>query len=347
MRVFVPLSIPSPSEEWRILFQWEIVPGFTLTLHAYAICILVGIIAASLLTSRRLRVRGADPGLVLDVGLWAVVFGIAGGRIFHVLTHPDDYFGEGKDLWKVFAIWEGGLAIFGALLLGAVGVFVGCRLSGLRFWTFADALVPGLLLAQAFGRFGNYFNQELFGLPTDAWFGLQIDRPNTAIPLGLSEDTLFLPTFLFEVIWNLIGVFLLILAERRYTTATDRPGLIAVGWRLQWGRLLGLYLVWYGTGRMFFESIRIDPSEILLGVRVNVWAAFAAVVIGLLLIVVQGRRHPGVEPSPYVPGHLDSDSAGVDSDDTYPDVDDDDDTRVVSAFSASALPATSGVGAKP
>ena len=346
MRVFAPLSIPSPSEEWRILFQWEVAPGFTLTLHAYALCILVGIIAASLLTGRRLRVRGADPGLVLDVGLWAVVFGIVGGRIFHVLTHPDDYFGEGKDLVKVFAIWEGGLAIFGALLLGAVGVFIGCRLSGLRFWTFADALVPGLLLAQAFGRFGNYFNQELFGLPTDAWFGLQIDRPNAAIPIGLSEDTLFLPTFLFEVIWNLLGVFLLILAERRYTTATDRPGLTAVGWRLQWGRLLGLYLVWYGTGRMFFESIRIDPSEIILGVRVNVWAAFAAVVIGLLLIVVQGRRHPGVEPSPYLPGHLGSDSAEVDSDDTYPDVDDDD-TCAASALPASTLPATSGAGAKP
>ena len=334
------MSIPSPSEDWRILFQQEIFSGFTITIHAYAICILIGIIAATLLTARRLKVRGADPGLVLDVGLWAVVSGIVGGRIFHVLTHPDDYFGEGKDLVKVFAIWEGGLAIFGALLLGAVGVYIGCRLSGLRFWTFADALVPGLLLAQAFGRFGNYFNQELFGLPTDAWFGLEIDRPNSAIPLGLPDDTLFLPTFLFEVIWNLIGVGLLVLAERQYTSASDRVGLRAVSWRLQWGRLLGLYLVWYGTGRMVFESIRIDPSEIIFGVRVNVWAALAAVLIGLLIIIIQGRRHPGVVPSPYLPGHELSDIAGVESENKYGDVDDDGDHAV------GASPATSGAASK-
>lgn len=340
--MFLPSSIPSPSEDWRILFQWEVVPGFTISIHAYAICILLGIIAAVLLTGRRLKIRGADPGLVLDIGLWAVVLGIVGGRIFHVLTHPDDYFGEGKNLLKVFAIWEGGLAIFGALILGAVGVFIGCRLSGLRFWTFADALVPGLLIAQAFGRFGNYFNQELFGLPTDAWFGLQIDRPNPAIPLGLPDSTLFLPTFAFEVFWNLLGALLLVLAERPYIRATDRFGLRAVGWRLQWGRLLGLYLLWYGTGRMVFESVRIDPSEIIFGIRVNVLAAAAAALLGLLLIIVQGRRHPGIVPSAYVPGHVPSTPAAVDLEGTYSDVADDDDSTTVEVRELGSTTATSG-----
>ncbi len=343
--MFLPASIPSPSEDWRILFQWEVVPGFTISIHAYAICILIGIVAAVLLTGRRLQVRGADPGLVLDIGLWAVVLGIIGGRIFHVLTHPDDYFGEGRNLLKVFAIWEGGLAIFGALILGAVGVFIGCRLSGLRFWAFADALVPGLLIAQAFGRFGNWFNQELFGLPTNAWFGLQIDRPNPAIPLGLSDGTLFLPTFAFEVIWNLLGALLLILAERPYRRATHRFGLKAVGWRLQWGRLVGLYLLWYGTGRMVFESIRIDPSEIIFGVRVNVLAAAAAALLGVLLIIIQGRRHPGLVPSPYLPGHVPSTQAEVHSEDTYSDVADDDDTSIPEVRDTRSATATSGADA--
>src|SRR5690606_14327869 len=253
-------------------------------IHAYALCMLAGIVAAMILTGYRLKARGADAGLVIDISLWAVPFGIIGGRIFHVLTHPGDYFGPGKDLMKTLYIWEGGLAIFGALMLGAVGVWIGCRLSGLRFWTFADALAPGLLLAQAFGRFGNWFNHELYGLPTDLPWGLEIESSNVAFPAGLPEGTLFHPTFLYEIIWNLLGVAVLLLIERR--------------WRLQWGRLLGCYLIWYGIGRSFFESIRIDPSEIFFGIRTNVWAAIFAIVVGLVIVVVQRRRHPGLEPGP-------------------------------------------------
>ncbi|MET0956774.1 MAG: prolipoprotein diacylglyceryl transferase, partial [Cryobacterium sp.] len=185
------LSIPSP--------EWSYFDLGIFRIHAYAICILVGIFAATALTSRRLTKRGGEPGVVLDIILWAVPLGIVGARIFHVLTHPNDYFGEGKNLWEVFAVWNGGIAIFGALLGGAVGAYIGCRLSGIRFWSFADALAPGLLLAQAFGRLGNWFNSELFGLPTTLPWGLEISPDNPAYPVGLPEGTLFHPTFLYEI----------------------------------------------------------------------------------------------------------------------------------------------------
>jgi prolipoprotein diacylglyceryl transferase len=217
-----------------------------------------------------------------------VPLGIIGARIFHVITHPDDYFYPGADLLRTLYIWEGGIAIFGALLGGAVGAWIGCRITGIRFWTFADAVAPALLLAQAFGRFGNWFNQELFGVPTTLPWGLEIDQSNPAWPLGLPAGTLFHPTFLYEVIWNLAGVAVLLLLERMF--------------RLQWGKVLGLYLIWYGLGRTVWESIRIDPSEVVLGLRVNVWAALFAIVVGLVILIVQSRRHTGLEPGPYVHG---------------------------------------------
>lgn len=306
--LFAPLSIPSPDPSWQS-FSIPFGDLFTLTIHAYALCILAGILVAVWLTSARLTRRGAEPGIVVDIALWAVPFGIIGGRIFHVVTHPDDYFGAGKDLLKVLYIWEGGLAIFGALIFGALGVYIGCRFAGIRFFSFADALIPGLLLAQAFGRLGNYFNHELFGQPTSLPWGLEISADNPAFPLGLPEGTLFHPTFLYEILWNLLGVVVLLLIEREFT--------------LRWGRMLGLYLIWYGVGRSWFESIRIDQSEVFAGIRTNVWAALAAVALGIVIYVVQTRRHTGFEPSPYVPGREWSPVAsGVDSEETYSDGDD-------------------------
>ncbi|WEO75665.1 prolipoprotein diacylglyceryl transferase [Cryobacterium sp. SO2] len=274
------LSIPSP--------EWSYFDLGIFRIHAYAICILVGIFAATALTSRRLTKRGAEPGVVLDIILWAVPLGIVGARIFHVLTHPNDYFYDGANLWDVFAVWKGGIAIFGALLGGAVGAYIGCRRSGIRFWSFADALAPGMLLAQAFGRLGNWFNSELFGLPTTLPWGLEISPDNPAYPVGLPEGTLFHPTFLYEIVWNLVGVAVILLLERQF--------------RLRWGSAFGVYLIWYGAGRTVFESIRVDPSEIFFGLRTNVWAALFAVVLGLVIIIVQSRRHTGLELSPYLPG---------------------------------------------
>ncbi|WBU38634.1 prolipoprotein diacylglyceryl transferase [Homoserinibacter sp. YIM 151385] len=332
----LPLSIPSPDPAWQVfnLGQWlrDIGLtwfGFDLNIHAYAICILAGIVAAILVANHRLSSRGAEPWVILDVAIWAVVLGIIGARAYHVLTHPGDFFGAGIDPWKVVRIWEGGNAIFGSLIGGAVGVWIGCRMSGLRFWSVADAIAPGLLLAQAMGRLGNWFNHELYGLPTDLPWGLEIESSNGAYPSGLPEGTLFHPTFLYEMIWNLVGFAILMAATYRL--------------RLQWGKVLGLYLVWYGLGRSWFESIRIDPSELYLGIRSNVWAAVIALVLGIVILIVQSRRHPGLEPSPYVPGREWTPDAGVDSDDTYSDDEDDDSVdEGDDAAAESEEPATSG-----
>ncbi|WEK59811.1 MAG: prolipoprotein diacylglyceryl transferase [Candidatus Microbacterium colombiense] len=277
-------SIPSPPESNFVVW-----PG--ITIHYYALCIIAGIIAATILTNHRLTKRGAEPWVVIDISILAVPLAIIGARIFHVLTHPGDYFGEGINTWNpfqpgsVWAIWEGGIAIFGALIGGAVGAYLGCRWTGIRFWTFADALAPGLLLAQAMGRFGNWFNHELFGLPTDLPWGLEIESTNPAFPPGLPEGTLFHPTFLYEVLWNGLGVIVLLWLGRKLF--------------FQWGRLFAIYLIWYSAGRVVWESIRIDPSEIILGLRSNVLAAIIGILVGLAILIVQTRRHPGLEPSPY------------------------------------------------
>jgi len=321
-------SIPSPGPEWQQIpidlfgLHWRI--------QTYAIMILIGIVVAAMWTSRRLTKRGAEPGVLLDILIPVVVLGIIGARAYHVVTHPGDYFAAGHNTWNpfqpgsVWAIWEGGNAIFGSLLGGAVGAWLGCRWTGIRFWTFADALAPALLMAQAVGRLGNWFNQELFGLPTNLPWGLQIDSGNKAIPVGLPDGTLFQPLFLYEIVWNVIGVVLLVWIGRRF--------------HLQWGRLFALYLVWYGLGRSYLESIRIDPSELsFLGIPSNVWAAFAAVVLGVIVFIVQSRRHPGMEPSPYRPGReWVRPDAEVDSDDTDLEDEDTTDDDGVPAGSASA-----------
>jgi prolipoprotein diacylglyceryl transferase len=291
---FAPTSAPAgvlasiPSPEINRFFIGPV------PIHFYALCIIAGIVVAVLLTNYRLNKRGAEPWIVIDIALPAVVLGIIAARIYHVATHPGFYFGDGSNPWNitqpgsVWAIWEGGIAIYGALLGGAVGAWLGCRWTGVRFWTFADALAPGLILAQALGRFGNWFNQELFGHPTDLPWGLEIDKDNPAFPAGLPEGTLFHPTFLYEVLWNLLGAAVIILAARAF--------------QLQWGRTFGLYLAWYSAGRIIWETIRIDPSEVFFGLRSNVWAAIVGVILGIAIMIVQKRRHPGFEPSAYVPG---------------------------------------------
>lgn len=287
----VPFSIPSPSVSYIQLGPF--------TIHFYALCILVGIIAAAMITDSRMARRGVERGMVIDLLLWVVPLGIIGARIFHVLTHMDDYFYPGADLLRTLYIWEGGIAIFGALIGGGIGAWIGCRFIGLRFWTFADALAPGLLVAQAFGRVGNWFNHELFGTPTSLPWGLEIESSNPAYPVGLPADVLFHPTFLYEAIWNLLGAAVIVWAGRRFA--------------LRWGRQFALYLIWYGAGRVVWESIRIDPSEVFFGLRTNVWAAIIAVVVGIVIFFVQKRRHPGLPTSPYLPKRL-ADSEPDDSD---------------------------------
>lgn len=291
-------AIPSPPTGWQ---SFQVGP---FSIHYYALLILLAIVVAAIWTDRRLTKRGGEPGLVVDVVLWTVPLGIIVARFYHVVTHPKDYFYTGANLWNVFAIWDGGNAIFGALIGGAIGLVIACQLTGLRFWSFADALVPGLLVAQSIGRLGNYVNNELFGLPTNLPWGLQIASTNKAFPVGLPDGTLFQPLFLYEIVWNLAGVAVLLLIERK--------------WHPRWGILFGMYLIWYGLGRSYLESIRIDPSEFaFLGIPTNVWAAWAAAALGIVIVAVQGSRHHGGEPSVYRPGReWVNPKAAVDSYDT-------------------------------
>ncbi|HEY5224057.1 MAG TPA: prolipoprotein diacylglyceryl transferase [Microbacteriaceae bacterium] len=327
--MIAPLSIPSPPPSWQsfaiTIFNWH------WSIHTYALCILLGIIAATIWTSRRLTKRGAEPGIVLDIILWAVPLGIIGARAYHVFTHPHDYFYAGANLWNTFAIWDGGNAIFGSLIGGAIGVLIACHFTGVRFWSFADALAPGMLLAQSLGRFGNYFNHELFGLPTNLPWGLQIESTNVAFPAGLPAGTLFQPLFLYEIIWNVIGIVVILLLEKKF--------------QLRWGKMFALYLIWYGAGRSYLESIRIDPSEYsFLGIPSNVWAAFAAVVLGVIILIVQTKRHPGLELSVYRPGRAwQGPDAAVESDDEESDDREKDEDAPADAESDAAK-ATSSAG---
>ena len=277
-------SIPSPQINSFMVGPFKV--------HFYALCILTGMILAIWIAEKRLVQRGAKSGIALDIALWTIPIAIIGARIFHVLTHSGDYFFPGADLTAVFRIWEGGIAIYGGLIGGAVGAWIGTKRSGIRFWSFADAVAPGILLAQAIGRWGNYFNQELFGQPTTLPWGLEIDSTNPAFPPGLPAETLFHPTFLYESLWSAIGVVILLALDRRLG--------------LRWGSMFGAYLMYYSLGRIITENLRIDPSDLILGIRTNVWSAVGGVVAGLVIIYWQRRQHPGPETSVYKANAVDS-----------------------------------------
>ena len=280
------LGIPSPDVSFIELGPFRI--------HFYALFILTGMALAIWIADRRLQARGAKSGLALDIALWTVPFGIIGARIFHVLTHPDDYFFEGADLTDVFKIWEGGLAIYGGLIAGAVGAYLGARQSGIKFWSFADAVAPGILLAQAVGRWGNYFNEELFGQPTTLPWGLEISPSNLAYPDGLPAGVLFHPTFLYESLWSLAGVAVLLLLDRRF--------------ELRRGKMFAVYLIYYSIGRIWVENLRIDPSEILFGLRINVWSGILGIIAGIAIIYLSSRKSPEPDESPYRANAIESSS---------------------------------------
>lgn len=277
-------SIPSPPAQWA---SFSLGP---FTLHVYALVILIGIVLAVWWTNRRLTARGGEPWVIIDIAVPAVLFGLLGARLYHVFTHPADYFYDGAQWWRVFAIWEGGNAILGSLIGGAIAAWVVCRIRGIRFLSFADAAAVPILTAQAIGRLGNWFNHELFGWPTNLPWGLEVPRPNSAIPAGLPADTLFHPTFLYEMLWNLLGVGCILLLERMF--------------RMRWGKTVAIYFIWYGVGRIVIESIRLDYSEVILGLRSNVLGALVLALIGVVLVVVQSMRFRQLEPSIYTDNHL-------------------------------------------
>jgi prolipoprotein diacylglyceryl transferase len=271
-------GIPSPSQG-----VWHLGP---FPVRAYALCILLGIGIAVWLGDRRWRARGGAQGTVADVAVWAVPFGVVGGRLYHVVSSPDAYFGPDGDLWRALRIWEGGLGIWGAIALGAVGAWIGCRRSGVRLASFADAVAPGILLAQAVGRFGNYFNQELFGGPTTLPWGLEIDPQNR--PARYADVETFHPTFAYEALWNTGAAALLLWADRRF--------------RLGHGRVFWGYVVLYTLGRVWIEALRVDPAEQVLGLRLNIWTSLLVCALGAAAFAVSARLHPGREESLYLPG---------------------------------------------
>ncbi len=288
----VPASIPSP--DWS---GFDIpLPWGTLRIHAYALCILAGIVVGLWLTSARWAKRGAPEGSVWDIVVWAIPFGIVGGRLYHVVSSPDAYFGPGfdgtGDLSLIPQIQRGGLGIWGAVVLGVVGAWIGCRRSGVKLTAFLDAAAPGLLLAQAVGRWGNYFNQELFGGPTTLPWGLQIDADNANFPAGVPADTLFHPTFLYESLWNLAGVVILLALDRKFNFRRSR--------------LFWLYAMYYTLGRVWIEAMRIDDAEqiSLFGIttRLNVWTSIFVFLAALVAFILLGRKKRTEPDSVYLPG---------------------------------------------
>jgi prolipoprotein diacylglyceryl transferase len=330
--VVLPLSIPSPNDYWQVfnLGQWLRGTlgwksfGLNIDLRASTACIVVGLIVAVIITSRRLTKRGAEPGVVVDIAIWAIPLGIIGGRLVHVATHLDLYFGPGKNPLDALYVWEGGVSVFGSVLGGLLGVLIGCRIAGLRVSSVLDAAVPGLLFGQAAERLGDWFDQQYYGTPTGAPWGLQLPNSAPGLPVGLPAATLFQPTFLYELLWDLVGIAVLLFLAKRFT--------------LQWGKVFALYLVWYGLGRSWFEALRIDPTFYLAGIRINIWIGWLAAVIGIIVLIAQSRNHTGQEASLYRQGRGWSPEAAVDSEDTYPEVDEGNEAVVTSKATSSGAP---------
>lgn len=247
-------------------------------IRAYALCIIAGIVAAVWIGERRLVARGGPAGAVADIATWAVPFGLVGGRLYHVLTDPELYFGKGRHPIEALYIWRGGLGIWGAIALGAVGGWIGARRAGVTFPLLADAVAPGIAVAQAMGRWGNWFNQELYGRPSGLPWAVKIDAAHR-LP-GYETVATYQPTFLYESIWDLGVAALVIWADRR--------------WRLTRGRAFALYVAAYTVGRGWIEALRIDTAHRFFGLRLNDWTSLVLFVAAVTYLVV--RRHPEPEP---------------------------------------------------
>ncbi|WP_329520158.1 prolipoprotein diacylglyceryl transferase [Spirillospora sp. NBC_01491] len=274
-----PLAfIPSPSQG-----VWHL--GF-IPLRAYAIMIIIGIVVAVWLGERRWAAKGGAPGVIIDVAVWAVPFGLVGGRVYHVATDYQHYFGDGHDPINALKIWEGGLGIWGAVVLGAVGAVIGCRRRGISVLALGDAVAPGIVLAQAIGRWGNYWNQELYGRPLDTFWALKIDpahRPRLSdgsLNPKYADIATYHPTFLYESLWCVGVAILVIWADRRFS--------------LTHGRSFALYVAAYTVGRFWIEWLRIDDAHQILGLRLNDWTALI-VFVGAVGYLYWARNRTGPE----------------------------------------------------
>ncbi|WP_083006332.1 prolipoprotein diacylglyceryl transferase, partial [Mycolicibacterium celeriflavum] len=274
-------AIPSPAQG-----VWQIGP---LPIRAYALCIIAGIVAALIIGDRRWEARGGERGVIYDIALWAVPFGLIGGRLYHVITDWWRYFGDnGAGLVGVLRIWDGGLGIWGAVALGGVGAWIACRRRGIPLPAFGDAIAPGIILAQGIGRIGNYFNQELWGSETTLPWALKIyERRDSAGMVdnlnGVSTGEvvhLVHPTFLYELLWNLLVFAVLIYVDRRF--------------KFGHGRLFALYVAGYCVGRFWIELLRVDDATLIEGVRINSFTATFVFIGAVVYIMVapKGREDP-------------------------------------------------------
>jgi prolipoprotein diacylglyceryl transferase len=257
-RMTLLASIPSPSSSTVTIGPFSI--------HFYGLTLLVAIAAAVGISGLRWTRRGGDWDLIFRVAVWGVAFGIIGARLYHVITSWNELPNE---WWGPFAIWKGGLGIWGGVLLGTVVGMIVAKRAGANVAVLADCAAPGLLVAQAIGRVGNWWNQELFGKPTSLPWGLEISPENR--PLRYVTDTTFHPTFLYEALWCLGAAGLLLLIERRF--------------RIRPGGLFALYVLLYSLGRVWIETLRIDPSHEIAGVRLNVYVAVLAIILSAAFFV--------------------------------------------------------------
>jgi len=274
-------TIPSPDRG-----VWHLGP---FPLRAYALCIIAGIVVAIVWGERRWRARGGERGTVTDVAVFAVPFGLVGGRLYHVATDWPKYFGPGGDPVDALKLWQGGLGIWGAIALGSLGAWIACRRRGIPLPALADAVAPGIVVAQAIGRLGNWFNQELYGGPTALPWGLEIYQrvdPDSGIidPLGGVAQgppvEIVHPTFLYELLWNLGVAALVVWADRRF--------------RLGHGRAFAVYVAGYTAGRFWIELMRTDPASIVFGLRINVITSVLVFLAAVLYLALapRGREDP-------------------------------------------------------
>ncbi len=289
-------ALPSPTQA-----VWHLGP---FPVRAYALCIIAGIALAVWLGERRSQARGGRPGLVGDIAVWAVPFGIVGGRLYHVASSWQPYFGPGGHPVRALFIWEGGLGIWGAVALGGVGAWIGCRRAGVPLPPMADVVAPGIVAAQAVGRWGNWFNNELYGRATDLPWGLTIHQWDTSAGRAVTDAAgrpvvlgTFQPTFLYESIWDLGTAGLLLWLDRRY--------------RIGHGRLFMIYVMAYTAGRGWIEYLRIDQANHILGLRLNLWTSGLVFLGAAVAFLISRRLRPGRADSPLAVTPEDTAPAGT------------------------------------
>lgn len=268
-----PASIPSPSQG-----VWWIGP---IPLRAYGLIIVTGMMIAVFISRKRYAQRGGDGEMLFDLALWVLPMGIVGARLYHVLANSHYYFASVERMAEIPRIWEGGLAIWGGVMAGALAAVIVVKHRHQRVAPLADAIAPTIILAQGIGRWGNYFNQELFGSPTTLPWGLEIDSAH--IPVGYEPGTLFHPTFLYESVWNIAAFFVMIALDKRF--------------HFKGGQVMCLYLIAYSPIRIFTETLRLDPSYEFFGIRQNALTSILALIIGIVGFIYLGRHGGSTELS--------------------------------------------------